>query len=230
MEAALLAQRGLMSCEDGLGGPQSFIDTHAEEALEAEAWAEPPPARFLFEGNKYKLHACCHGTHAMLNALAAARQQHDLTPNRVEAVVLRTNPRWLRVCDIALPRTGLEAKFSYRLLAGMALAGIDTASERSYTDDLCRHPVLLDVARRVSVGGDGSLSDTSAVLLLTLRSGETMRLEHDLAAFVPVDELAQGLRHKASALLGRDAADRIWAMTSAPDDRSARDVAALLRS
>lgn len=112
----------------------------------------------------------------------------------------------------------------------MALAGIDTASERSYTDDLCRHPVLLDVARRVSVEGDGSLSDTSAVLHLTLRSGETMRLEHDLAAFVAAGELARGLRRKAATLLGRDAADRIWAMTSAPDDLSARDLAGLLRS
>jgi 2-methylcitrate dehydratase PrpD len=229
VEAALLAQRGMVSCDDGLGGPQGFIDTHAEEALEAEAWAEPPPARFLFEDNKYKLHACCHGAHAMLNALVEARRTRQLSPERVEKIVLRTNPRWLRVCDIKAPRTGLEAKFSYGLLAGMAIAGVDTAADRSYVDSLCADPVLLEMGRRVTVTGDQAVSDTAAELVLTLRGGEEVRLTHDLAVRVPPQELAQGLRAKAAALLGQATADRLWAATSALDDLSARDLGGLLR-
>jgi 2-methylcitrate dehydratase PrpD len=229
VEAALLAQRDIVSCDDGLGGPQGFIDSHAEEALEAEAWVSPPPARFLFEDNKYKLHACCHGTHAMLNALAEARRHHDLTPDRVESVVLRTNPRWLRVCDIKAPRTGLEAKFSYCLLAGMALAGVDTAADRSYTDRLCTDPTLLAVARRVTVEGDPEVSDTAADVTVVLQRGEQIRFVHDLAARVPADELARGLRIKAAALLESAMAERLWAATSALDDLSARDLARLLR-
>jgi 2-methylcitrate dehydratase PrpD len=228
VEAALLAQRGMISCNDGLGGPQGFIDTHAEEALEAEAWADPPPGRFLFEDNKYKLHACCHGTHAMLNALVEARRTHGLSPERVEKVALRTNPRWLRVCDIKAPRTGLEAKFSYGLLAGMAIAGIDTTADRSYTESLCADPTLVEMGRRVAVTGDDAVSDSAAELVLTLRSGEEFRLTHDLAARVPADELALGLRAKAAALLDQSNADRLWAATSALDDLSARDLGALL--
>jgi 2-methylcitrate dehydratase PrpD len=230
VEAALLAQRGMVSCDDGLGGPQGFIDTHADEALEAEAWAELPPARFLFEDNKYKLHACCHGTHAMLNALVEARRTHALSPDGVETMVLRTNPRWLRVCDIKAPRTGLEAKFSYGLLAGMAIAGIDTAADRSYTDSLCADPVLHDMGRRVTVIGDPAVSDTAAELTLTLRGGKAFRLTHDLAARVGADELAGGLRAKAAALLDQANADRLWAATSALDDLSAQDLAGLLRA
>jgi 2-methylcitrate dehydratase PrpD len=230
VEAALLAQRGMVSCDDGLGGPQGFIDTHADEALEAEAWADPPPARFVFEDNKYKLHACCHGTHAMLNALVEARRMHALSPDGVETMVLRTNPRWLRVCDIKAPRTGLEAKFSYGLLAAMAIAGIDTAADRSYADSLCADPVLLETGRRLTVIGDPAVSDTTADLTLTLRSGEKFRLTHDLVARVGVDELARGLRAKAAALLDQATADRLWAATSALDDLSARDLGELLRA
>ena len=230
VEAAMLAQRGMVSCDDGLGGLQGFIDTHADEALEAEAWAEPPPARFLFDDNKYKLHACCHGTHAMLNALVEARMQHGLGPDSVERLALRTNPRWLRVCDIKAPRTGLEAKFSYGLLAGMALAGVDTAADKSYTESLCSDPTLLGVARRVTVDGDPGISDTAVEMDLTLRDGQRMRLSHDLAARVPAEELARGLRAKATALLGADLADRLWAATRSLDTLSARDLAGQLRS
>ncbi len=73
---------------------------------------------------KYKLHACCHGTHAMIEALAAAKAANGLAPADIAAIRLRTSPRWLRVCDIKAPRTGLEVKFSYAWLAGMVLHGI----------------------------------------------------------------------------------------------------------
>ena len=228
-EAALLAQRGMVSCDDGLGGPQGFIDAHGSETHEAEAWREPPPQRWLFEDNKYKLHACCHGAHAMLNALVEARQRYALTPDRVERIVLRTNPRWLRVCDIKAPRTGLEVKFSYALLAGMALAGIDTAADRSYVDALCADPVLFGVARRVEVVGDEAVSDTAAELTLTLRGGEEIRLAHDLATRIAPLDLARGLQAKAAALLGAETADRLWAATQAIDKLSAREIGALLR-
>jgi 2-methylcitrate dehydratase PrpD len=228
-EAALLAKRGMVSCDDGLGGPQGFIDAHVHETHEAEAWREPPPQRWLFEDNKYKLHACCHGAHAMLNALVEARQRYALTPDRVEAIALRTNPRWLRVCDMKSPRTGLEAKFSYALLAGMALAGVDTAADRSYVDALCADPVLLGVAGRVEVVGDASVSDTAAELTLTLRGGETLRVAHDLAARIALPDLARGLKSKAAALLGVETAQRLWDATQAMGALSAREFGALLR-
>ena len=162
----------------------------------------------------------------MLNALVEARRTHALSPDGVETMVLRTNPRWLRVCDIKAPRTGLEAK----LLAAMAIAGIDTAADRSYADSLCADPVLLETGRRLTVIGDPAVSDTAADLTLTLRSGEKFRLTHDLAARVGVDELARGLRAKAAALLDQATADRLWAATSALDDLSARDLGELLRA
>src|SRR5690606_9935997 len=56
IEAALLARLGMNSADDGLSGAQGFVETHTDLAGEA-----PDANGFLFEDNKYKFHACCHG-------------------------------------------------------------------------------------------------------------------------------------------------------------------------
>jgi 2-methylcitrate dehydratase PrpD len=151
IEAAALAQRGFTSCDDGVAGPQGFVETHSDMPDWKAPWEVPPPASFLFEDIKYKLHACCHGTHAMIEALSAARSSASIEAEDVRAIRLRVNPRWLRVCDIRSPRTGLEAKFSYVWLAGMVFHAIDTAADSSYTDALCADRRLAEFASRVTV-------------------------------------------------------------------------------
>ena len=118
VECAGLARACFTSADDGLDGAQGFVPTHSDAPAEG-AWENPPPARFLFGDVKYKLHACCHGTHAMIKALAVARAQ-GLTAAGVAAVHLHISPRGLSVCDIKRPRTGLEVKFSYAWLAAMS--------------------------------------------------------------------------------------------------------------
>ncbi len=228
VEAAALAARGFVSCDDGVGGVQGFIDTHGGEALEETAWRDPPPERFVFEDNKYKLHACCHGTHAMINALTEHAGPGAIPPDAVERITLRTNPRWMRVCDIKQPRTGLELKFSYAYLAAMALTGINTAADTAYTADLCTDPALTRLARLVEVVGDAAVSDTAALLTIEATDGRRLAAAHDLADRIPPDRLERGLRSKASGLLGEAVAERLWTTVAQLEGKSARDVAGLL--
>jgi 2-methylcitrate dehydratase PrpD len=228
VEAAELARRGFVSCDDGVGGPQGFVETHSDAPDLAGPWADLPPARFVFEANQYKLHACCHGTHAMIEALAEVRRRRPIDPADVTGVTVATHPRWLRVCDLKAPRTGLEAKFSYVLLAAMVLAGIDTAADRSYTDALCRDPALLALASRVAVVADESLADTAARIEIALADGARLAASHDLAAAIPETVLEGGLRGKARGLLGEAAAERLWSAIAGIERLSAREVGALL--
>ena len=224
VEAALLASRGMISCADGLGGAQGFIDTHASESFEDRAWAEPLSEKFLFEDNMYKLHACCHGTHAMINALNDGRRQAGLDPDSINAIALRTNPRWLKVCDIKEPRTGLEAKFSYALLAAMTLCGVDTAADTSYTDEICKDPRLLALASRVAVQGDLQVSDTDVRVTVVRSDGGKVELQHDLAVPAKISDLEGGLRRKAIALLGEDRSQMLWSAIAQIDFRNAKDI------
>ncbi len=209
VEAAMLAARGFSSADDGVAGPQGFVGTHSDAPDLAAFWQSPPPATFIFEDVKYKLHACCHGTHAMIEALAEARQAQAIQAGDVRRVKIRVNPRWLKVCDIKAPRTGLEVKFSYAWLASMVFSGIDTASDASYADALCSDPALAGFAQRVEVEGDTSVSDTATVGVIETQVGE-IAISHDLASRLSQAELEGKLRRKASGLLGPAEADLLW--------------------
>jgi 2-methylcitrate dehydratase PrpD len=220
VEAAALAKRGFISADDGIAGSQGFIATHSDAPE-----AAPETNGFLFEDVKYKFHACCHGTHAMIEALHAA----EITGRSVKTMHLRTNPRWLRVCDIKTPRTGLEVKFSYAWLAAMVLAGIDTAADRTYADALAADPNLAASAARVTVAGDASLTDTAAEVEIVTTDGRTIRAAHDLAAPRAPAAIECGLRAKAEALLGSAEAGRLWLLTADIDRLRAREIGAALR-
>jgi 2-methylcitrate dehydratase PrpD len=229
VEAADLARRGMVSCDDGIGGMQGFIETHSENSDPVNPWLDPPPNTFIFDDIKYKLHACCHGTHAMIEALLDLQSKHEITSDRFVSLDVLTNPRWLKVCDIKSPRTGLEAKFSYGLLAAMVLEGIDTTSHLAFDDALCRKPQLQRLAQRVRVTADASLSDT--VTIIVLDEGKNRhRATHDLSCRQPDAKIERGLRRKAKGLLGEAAAEALWAKISALERLSASDLAAVLNT
>jgi len=229
VECASLARLGMSSADDGLMGPQGFVPTHSDAADEAAALDLSPPSQaFRFAANKYKFHACCHGTHAMIEALLAVRDAADLTPARVARLDLRTNPRWLRVCDIKQPRTGLEVKFSYAWLAGMVLSGQGRGDDRVYTDARAGDPALAAFADKVVVVGDNSVSDMQAEGVLTLTDGTTLPFAHDLDAPLPVQDLMDKLHDKARAMLD-DAAGPLLAALGDGDRLSAADLGALVR-
>lgn len=222
IEAALLARRGFVSNPAALDGPQGFGPTHhgagdlsAFDGM-GEAW--------LFVGVRHKFHACCHGLHAALEAVAGL----GAGPDEVAAISVRTHPRWLSVCDIAAPTTGLEAKFSYRTALAMAVAGHDTARLRSFSDAVCAAPEVVALRDRITVAGDDSLSEMQARLTVTLAGGEVRELRHDLDADPGLAARSARVRAKAESLLGREQAERIRDMLrdAAPPAALAAELAA----
>jgi 2-methylcitrate dehydratase PrpD len=227
-EAAMLAKAGFESCDDGLGGPQGFIETHAEAPDYSAPFAQMPPDKFVFTDIKYKLHACCHGTHAMIEALLELKQQRGGNAGQAKRVDITTNARWLKVCDIKQPRTGLEVKFSYAYLAAMALAGYDTSSVKTFVDELCEEQSLRADALRVNVSGVDDMSDTASQVRVTWQDGTTSEVSHDLAHQPLLSETERRLRRKASSLLGSEMAEEVWAFVSSPEPKQAREFTAYL--
>ncbi|OSP54219.1 MmgE/PrpD family protein [Pseudoruegeria sp. SK021] len=226
VEAALLAQLGLSAAEDGVFGPQGFVDTHVDQPND---WPVASP-RMRFMDNLYKFHACCHGLHAMIEGLRGIAA--DVDPTLVDSVQVRTNPRWLRVCDLKAPRTGLEVKFSYAWLAGMVLAGLETGDEGLYTDALAQDPALTALAARVEVIGDASLTDQQVVGTVRLRNGTDLAFHHDLNAPAAPSELMTRVTAKADTVLGARANPLVALMAKiadAPSAVSAREIGALIR-
>ena len=226
VEAAALAKRDFTSADDGVGGPQGFVETHAETFDHVTPWQNPPPGKFIFEDVQYKLHACCHGTHAMIEALKKA----EVSGDDVESITVTTHPRWLKVCDIKQPRTGLEVKFSYVHLAAMVAYGVDTSSEKIFTDALVKDAKLVNLAKRVKVVTDESYNDTTQSVVIKLKSGQPQSIRHDLSDRVPMLELEAGLRNKAEGLLGKARAEKLWIGIAEIEKLSAADLAKFLHA
>jgi 2-methylcitrate dehydratase PrpD len=228
VEAAGLARLGFVSADDGVSGAQGFIETHSDGPDHISPWVNSPPKKFVFEDIKYKLHACCHGTHAMIEAIKVAQQENVFTANDIEKVTVVTHPRWLTVCNIKKPRTGLEVKFSYVHLAAMIINHIDTSAEKTFTDALAVDVDLMALARKVEIETDEALNDTTAHLKISLSSGAPIHVSHDLSEPLADDVLERGLRAKARDLLGEKEAEKIWSTVQNIESTSARDMGRLL--
>lgn len=198
VEAALLAEMGMTSAGQGLDGEQGFGPTHHGAADPAAFDHLGRDWRFLAISHKF--HACCHGLHAMLEALAGI----EIRPDDIATIAVTTHPRWLRVCNIASPVTGLEAKFSYRLTAAMALLGVSTGAISSFSEATARDPALATLRDRVTVTGDDGLAETAARVAITLTDGTVVEASHDLNAPIAFEDRRLKLLAKADSLLGTE--------------------------
>ena len=98
----------------------------------------------------------------------------DFNPEDIESIEIRVDPGHFRVCNILEPRSGLEAKFSLRFTAAMALAGVDTASIEIFTDALTRQPELVAFRNKVRVVAHETPNPDS-VVTITTADGTTHR-------------------------------------------------------
>lgn len=217
VEAALLIQRGFAPNPTALEGPQGFGATHAGHAQNdaltglGQDW--------MFDQISHKFHACCHGLHATLDALAGINRPAAAD---VAGVKIETHPRWMTVCNQRAPGTGLGAKFSYNTVAAMALLGHSTAALDSYSDALCGDPDLISLREKISVRDVANISETQARLVITLNDGTTLRAEHDLSAPLSIDDRETRLLSKAAALAGQGKTSDIWHLIT--QDASARSL------
>ncbi len=101
-----------------------------------------------------------------------------------------------RVCNIAVPRTGLEAKFSHRLTAAMALAGLETSRLDSFTAEVAADPRIAALRDKVSVELVPRFGQTHAAMDIRLVDQTSLSAEHD--AGIPAPDVAkQGVRIRA---------------------------------
>ena len=213
VEAAFLAQAGFDTRGHGIDGPQGFGPTHHGEAND-DAF-ESMAAAWQMETVSHKFHACCHGLHAMLDGVSSL----DVSPRSIERIDVTTHPRWLSVCNIDDPASGLESKFSYRHTAALSLCGFNTSALSSYTDELAQDYVLKDMRKRVVVQADDALAETEAKVSIWA-DGKATTARSNLSVPLQFETRVKRLRDKAQSLLGEDTERALWKATHgkrAPD-------------
>ena len=156
--------------------------------------------------------------------------QGELPASTISSLRVHTAPRWLNVCDIKAPRTGLEVKFSYAFLAAMALQGINLAAYESYDDAVCVDRALTALAGKIEVIPNDQIADSATLVEIDLVSGKTLSKRFDLLAPLDHEQLGIRLQAKAAALIGADRAKRIWSMFDDLTQVSAVEIARQLQA
>ena len=228
IEAAKLSKLGFVSCENGIECNQGFLKTHAWDGTIPEAAINGLGKDFLFPEIKYKFHACCHGLHAFLEALDELKTKNNFNPDSIEKISIQTQPSWLQVCNIDSPKTGLEAKFSYRLTAAMSLHGVDTGRLDSYNDEICFDEKIVKTRNKVEVIPNDQMTNTEA--LIELKDGsEIYKNSHDLNNKIENELLEKKILTKSSSLLSDKLSNEIFNVLNSPEKYQAKDITKLLK-
>jgi 2-methylcitrate dehydratase PrpD len=225
--AAKLAARGFTSRTDVIECPQGFARTHSPDFHPERAF-DTPPGGWWIANNLFKYHASCYMTHAAIEAARKLREQYGFAPHQVERIDVRIDAACDRICNIPAPVTGLEAKFSLRLMTAMGLAGVDTSRLSTYSREVAADPVLVGLRDKVSLDFRAGIPNTFTEIELSLRDGSRLTAQHD--AGIPATDVArQGTRLEAKfaalvePVLGTDKTARLIAdigrLDSLPDVR-----------
>lgn len=166
--AAHLAKSGFTANEEVLETAQGFAATQSD----FEGARQPEFRSGRVRETLFKYHAACYLTHSTIEAIKQIRAQSALHPQDVAELEIHVPRGHLKVCDIKVPKTGLELKFSITQLAAAALAGIDTAAIGSYTDANATDPALCEMRSRVRLHGDRKAGMSAEVRIRTNAGGQ----------------------------------------------------------
>jgi len=204
--ATTLAQKNFVANPLAVDGPTGFGATHMGAADDSAF--NQLGQNWLMEDVSHKYHACCHGTHAMIEALLTLPR--PVNPVEIKQITINTHKRWMNVCNITTPETGLEVKFSYAHLAAMVLTGHDCAALHSYNDAMANDPALTRLAAKVGVCEDAAIAETASQITLKLLNGDSLNAAYDLNSVMDFAARREKILHKAAALLGKKSVHELW--------------------
>jgi 2-methylcitrate dehydratase PrpD len=221
LSAASLAAHGFEANLEAIETAQGFADTHAD-AFEAERIWDVPEGGFV-RGTLFKYHAACYLTHSAIEAVRAFRAE-GLAQDDVESMTIRVPKTHLKVCNIHDPATGLEAKFSLRQTAAMALTGIPTGDPEIYTDAIAQDADLTALRNRIRVEAADREGGLWSEVIVKARGQDRRAKDADtgvpaLDLAIQADALGEKFRALTIPRLGLERAERLEA--------AARDVAHL---
>ena len=149
--AAALAKAGTSAQEAALDGPVSFRSTTSDvdqEAFQIAFSKLGTPWAIEEYGMHIKLYPSCGGTHRVIEAALAVRNDNKVEPNEVQDIEVNVPEFLIELLPYKVPNTRPEALFSLPYCVAAALrwgkVGID-----EFSDDALNDEVVRDLAARV---------------------------------------------------------------------------------
>ena len=208
IESVLLAKNGMVSSSNAIDCNQGFGATHNAE-FNYDVF-KSLGKKFIFENLTHKFHACCHGTHSTIEALLYLKNKFKINIENVDNIDIFIHPQYLNICNILLPQTGLEAKFSYKMITSMVMNGINTSIVDSFSDDICRDKNIISFMQIVNIYPSKEILETSSKVRIKTKSKNTFTYEYDLNNLKNINDRKNKMNVKTSSLLGNKMSISLW--------------------
>ena len=126
IQAAILADQGFTGNKDIFGKRGFFMafsggadEEELQKGMDSITFGEPFD---MLEGLSVKKFPCCFGTHRFIQGALELKEEHQLSLEDIDEIVLQAQPRSLLPLVHSRPVTGLQGKFSaeYTVLAAIA--------------------------------------------------------------------------------------------------------------
>ena len=167
--------------------------------------------RYLIMGTIFKTHAACQLTHSSIENMRLLVSEHGVAPESIDHVELQVPRGYLSVCNIPMPDTALETKFSLRGVAAMTLLGDDTREIDSYRPERIRRTEIRQLIKRIDVKPRDDIGGGTSVAVVTTTDGKQIHLTSD--TYKPIADMAvkegavlRKFRSLVSPKLGEDGA------------------------
>ena len=174
--SASLAAHGFSARADAIEASEGFLSTHSDSV--GEELMRSADGRYLILDTTFKTHAACGLTHDTIDNILQAKREHEVSAEKIRHIDIDVPVLHLRVCNIRAPATGLQAKFSLRAVAAMALLGDDTTDINAYTGALAARADLVALRDRITVNGREELKSAS-VANIELTDGRRICVRSD---------------------------------------------------
>lgn len=222
--AATLAARGFTARENTLDIAQGFGDTMAE-GVDIERALERIGELFHTQDTLFKYHPACYGVHAPTEAAMRLRLQDGFDPALVEKIEVSVPANAIGMCDIAEPKSGLEAKFSLAHNVSLGLLDKADGSLELYQDETFEVPGVSDLRKKVVVNGRQDFEKFFAEVVVTQKDGKVLRQDFDIGE--PMRDLGEQqaklekkFRALATPLIGEDKVNSMVAAIGGLEDQA----------
>ena len=171
LTAALLASKNFTSSDQMIESKAGWANTISTKQDYREI-TEGLGKRYEAVLNTYKPFACGVVMHPAIDAAIQVRNEYQLTPDQIDHIDLRVNPRVLAATGKKTPQDGLEGKFS--IYHAVAVAIVEGAGgEKQFSDRAVRDPVVVALSAKVNPVVDASVKLDQVDLIIKLKDGRS---------------------------------------------------------
>lgn len=208
VESAFMAEKGIKADTNIFDKLDGYGTTYSAEFKDC-AFVNLGKKYFINDV-KFKFHACCHGTHSVIESLIYLIDNYQLKDSLINRIEVFINPQYLKICNIEKPKNGIEIKFSFKMIIALLINKFNTTRLDTFSDANCHNKKLLKTCNKVKIVADDKILETESEVMVILKDGRTIRKKYDISDKLKFSTLEKKLFFKSKSLLGKRISKKLW--------------------